>query len=124
VNGGWNGRARANPARHCESNSPLVEHLARLLVPRQRRHEAKVVDADRRGLAVDDQPFQHLGCEPGEAQEAADVAVGQALVGGEIGERGDVTAFQPLPPAPCPADGAQQVRILRESSSMRVRPAS
>lgn len=61
---------------------------------------------------MDDQALEHLGRQPGEAHKAADVAVGQALVGGEIGERGDVAALQPLPPAPCPANGAQQVRIL------------
>lgn len=101
-----------------------VEHPPRLLVPRQGRHEAQVVDVDRRGLSVDDQPLEDVRREPGEAQEAADIAIRQALVGGQIGERGDFAAFQPLPPAPCAADGAQQVRILRESSSMRVRPAS
>ena len=61
---------------------------------------------------MDNQPLEHLGRQPREAQEAADVTVGQALIGGEIGKRGDVAAFQPLPPAPCPADGAQQVGIL------------
>ena len=48
---------------------------------------------------MDDQPLKDSGREPGEAQEAADVAVGEALIGGEIGERGDVAARQPLPPA-------------------------
>ena len=61
---------------------------------------------------MDDQPLEHLGRQPREAQEAADVTVGQALIGGQIGERGDVAAFQPLPPAPCAADGAQKVGIL------------
>ena len=46
---------------------------------------------------MDDQPLEHLGRQPGETQEAADIAVGQALVGGEIGKRGDVAAFQPTP---------------------------
>lgn len=49
---------------------------------------------------MDDQPLEDVRREPRKPQEAADIAVGQALVGGEVGERGDVAAFQPLPPAP------------------------
>jgi hypothetical protein len=43
---------------------------------------------------VDDQPLENLGSQSGEAQEAADVAVGEALVGGQIAERGDVAAWK------------------------------
>jgi hypothetical protein len=72
-------------------------------------------DADRAGLAVDHQPLEHLGHKPGEAQEAADVAGGEALVGGEIAECDHIAPFQPLPSAPGTADGAQQLGNLPAS---------
>ena len=42
---------------------------------------------------MDDQPLENLQREPRKPQEAADVAVGEALVGGQIAERGDVAAL-------------------------------
>lgn len=65
----------------------LLKYPHHLLLPRQRRDQAQLVDRDRTGLAVDDEAFQHHGRQPGEACEAAAVAVGEAFVGGEIGER-------------------------------------
>lgn len=35
---------------------------------------------------MDDEPLQDVGCEPRQPQEAADVAVGETLLRGEVGE--------------------------------------
>ena len=68
--------------------------------------DTRAVDTSMYDVLLHDQPLEDFRRQPRKPQEAADVAVGEALVGGEIGKRGDVAAFQPLPPAPCPADGA------------------
>ncbi len=61
---------------------------------------------------MDDEALHNLRRQQGKAREAAEVAVGEALVGGEIGERGDFAPLQHLPPARCPVDGAQEAGIL------------
>lgn len=66
---------------------------------------------------MDDEAPDHFGRKPGEAFEVAEVAVGQALVGGEIRECGDLAGLQNLPLAPCPADGAQEAETLCRGSA-------
>jgi hypothetical protein len=57
-----------------------IEHPPRLLAPRQGGDEAQVVESDRAGLATHDQSLENVRVQPSEAQEAADITVGQAII--------------------------------------------
>lgn len=76
-----------------------IKHPRWLLTPRQRGDEAEVVEADLAWLSAHDQPLEHLRHKLRQAQQATDLAVGEARLGGEIGYGDDFDALDPLSPS-------------------------
>lgn len=84
-----------------------------LFLPRLPRQKAQIVEADGRCLAPAGQALQHLRRQIGQPQLPADMALGQTGGLGQFLYRGKFACLHPPPPAPCPADGAQKMGILR-----------
>lgn len=80
--------------------------------PSLARQEAQIIEADCRRLAPAGQPLQHFGRKIGQPQLAADMAFRQPSSLGQFLNGGELTGLHAPPPAPCPADCAQYVRIL------------
>ena len=63
-----------------------IKHELRLLDPRQFRDATKVEDRQHRELPTLDQTFQHRRRKPCKPDYAADIAVGDSFLSGEIGD--------------------------------------
>ena len=87
--------------RHTSPKRPLS-----LLLPCLPGQKTQVVEADRRCFAAAGQALQHLWRQIGEAQLAADVALGETDGLGQFLDRGELACLHAPPPAPCTADGA------------------
>ena len=83
-----------------------------LFLPSLPGQKTQIIKTDRRRLAAAGQALEHLWCQIGEAQLAADMALGQTGGLGQFLNRGEFASFHPPPPAPCPANGAQEMGIL------------
>jgi hypothetical protein len=80
-----------------DSSRPSINHLPRLLGPRQFRHAAEVEDRQHLGFAPQHQPIEHRRRELCQPDHVADIAFRDTFLSGEIDDGGDVTALQPVP---------------------------
>ncbi len=73
---------------------------------RRRRFRRVFIDVGRKAR------FQHFGCEIGQPQLAADMALSQTDGFGQLLVRAEFASVQTSPPTPRLADGAQDVRVF------------
>lgn len=73
---------------------------------RRRRFRRVFIDVGRKAR------FQHFGCEIGQPQLAADMALSQTDGFGQLLVRAELASVQTSPPTPRLADGAQDVRVF------------
>ena len=98
--------------RSRRSGSSIFECPSRLFWPSLPRQKTRIIQADRRRLAPAGQALQHLRRKISQPQLAADMAFGQTDGFGQFLDRGELTGLHAPPPAPCPAYGAQNMRVL------------